>query len=402
MGGTLVYFGFKYKSNMELSYPGIRFYLAITLLLLVGFSCGKKETQPEHSTLQNLKEIPLTYAQGFSLYEIPGGYRLKTHFEPGLEQWYEIRTTASPDSRPLPEGTQTIFAGSRKIVLTATTQIPHLTYLGATDRLLGFPNLDLISSPSVRKRIAGGKVVELGTGPSPDLEKIIAADPDWVMISGFGEIQKLTQRLDAADIPVVVNGEFLEPHPLGRAEWIKATGALLGELHAADSVFSAIEASYQAALAQTGSRAAEDRHSVLSGTLYKDIWYAPGKDSWVARLIRDAGGAYVFDQLEGSGSLALNYEFVLDRAGEASRWIGAADYASLSEMGNTNPKYQDFRAFSNGQVYTYTRNRGETGGLMYFEEGYLRPDWVLWDLIKILHPEKARDRDFHYFQRLHE
>lgn len=402
MGGTLVYFGIKCKSEMQLSYPGIRFYLAINLLLLVGFSCGEKEKQREDATALGIQEIPLTYAKGFSLYKTPGGYRLVTHFEPGLEKRYEIRAAASPDSLHLAEGTQTIFASSRKIVLTATTQIPHLTYLGAADRLLAFPNLDLISSPAVRKQIAAGKVVELGKGPSPDLETIIAADPDWVMVSGFGEVQKLTERLDAARIPVVVNGEFLEPHPLGRAEWIKATGALLGELEAADSIFSAIEANYQTARMQPGTTLEEDRPSVLSGTLYKDIWYAPGKDSWVAQLIRDAGGAYVFEQLEGSGSLALNYEFVLDHAGEASFWIGAADYASVSQMGNTNPKYQDFRAFSNGQVYTYTRNRGETGGLMYFEEGYLRPDWVLWDLIKILHPEKARDRDFHYFQRLHE
>ncbi|WP_375583433.1 ABC transporter substrate-binding protein [Cyclobacterium xiamenense] len=387
---------------MQRSYPGIHLYLAINLLLLAGFSCGEKAKRSEASSVSESNKIPMTYAQGFSLYKTARGYTLRTHFEPGLDQWYEIRTSATSDSLPLPKGSQPIFADSKKLVLTATTQIPHLTYLGAENRLLAFPNLDLISSPPVRKRIAAGQVIELGTGPSPDLEKIIAVDPGWVMVSGFGDVEKLTEKLKAASIPVVVNGEFLEPHPLGRAEWIKATGALLGELEAADSIFSRIETGYLAARTQAASKKGGNRPSVVSGTLYKDIWYAPGKDSWVAQLVRDAGGAYVFDHLKGHGSLALNYEFVLDHAREASYWIGAADFVSLDEMGNTNPKYRDFRAFSKGQVYTYTRNRGETGGLMYFEEGYLRPDWVLWDLIKILHPEKAMDRDFHYFQRLHE
>ncbi|MDN3688796.1 ABC transporter substrate-binding protein [Cyclobacterium jeungdonense] len=385
---------------MQLRPSGICFLCA--LLLAACFSCDNKEDSSETSLMENREEIPLSYAQGFSIYKVVSGYLLEIHPENGKEALFLIQDPSKAPGSEEPELTGTIPMGSKKIILTATTQIPHLTYLDAADRLMAFPNLDLISSPAITKRIASRKVIELGTGPSPDLERIIASDPDWVMVSGFGEVLNLADRLHAAKIPVVVNGEFLEAHPLGKAEWIKATGALLGKMEEADSIFSHIESNYLSASKITGSIPVENRPTVLSGTLYKDVWYAPGKDSWVARLIGDAGGNYVFQDLAGMGSLSLNYEYVLEKARAANLWIGAADHASLSQMGEQNPKYKNFQAFQTNEVYTYTLKKGETGGLMYFEEGYLRPDWVLLDMIKIMYPEEAGDHDFHYFQRLDE
>lgn len=387
---------------MSLPPSGFRFLWAIGLFLSACFSCDHKGRSSETSRMENSEEIPLAYAQGFSIFNVASGYLLEIHPKQGKTDRFLIQDPSKPSTTKLPGLTGTIPMGSKKIILTATTQIPHLSYLGAADRLMAFPNLDLISTPAVRKKISSGEVTELGTGPSPDLERIIAAEPDWVMVSGFGEVLNLAERLNAAKIPVVVNGDFLETHPLGKAEWIKVTGALIGKLEEADSIFSHIASNYLKASNITSAFPAENRPTVLSGTLYKDVWYAPGKDSWVAGLIGDAGGNYVFQHLEGTGSLSLNYEYVLEKARKAKLWIGAADHASLSQMGEQNPKYRNFDAFQENEVYTYTLKKGETGGLMYFEEGYLRPDWVLRDMIKIIHPDKAPDHSFHYFQKLDE
>ena len=387
---------------MLLSLSGTRFTCAFCLLLAICFSCNKKEHTTENSLVENRVEIPLSFAHGFSLYSIPSGYLLEIRTENGNKELFLVHHPEKVPAVDIPGITAAIPMGSKNIVLTATTQIPHLTYLNAAERLIAFPNLDLISSPTIRKRIANDELIELGRNPMPDMEKIIAAEPDWVMVSGFGEVLQLADRLKAAKIPVLVNGEFLETHPLGKSEWIKATGALLGKLDEADSIFSHIEDNYLSAAKNTASLPKEKRPTVLSGTLYKDVWYAPGKDSWMARLIHDAGGNYVFRDLEGSGSLTLNYEYVLERAREASLSIGAADFSSLTKMGEQNSKYKNFRSFLTNEVYTYTLKKGETGGLMYFEEGYLRPDWVLQDMIKIVHPEKSRDQLSHYFQRLDE
>lgn len=387
---------------MQLSLSGIRLTCALGLLLAICFSCNNKKRSSGNSLAENRKEIPMSYARWFSLFRVPAGYLLEIRNEKGQKDLFLIQDPKKVPAADIPGIKATVPMGSNKIILTATTQIPHLTYLNAADRLIAFPNLDLISSPAIRKRIANDELIELGINPMPDIEKIIAAEPDWVMVSGFGEVLNLADRLKAAKIPVLVNGAFLEAHPLGKAEWIKASGALLGKLDEADSIFSYIEDNYLSAAKNTASIPIQNQPTVLSGTLYKDVWYAPGKDSWVAKLIHDAGGNYVFHHLEGTGSLSLNYEYVLESAREADIWIGAADYASLTQMDEQNSKYKNFHSYLANEVYTYTLKKGATGGLMYFEEGYMRPDWVLLDMIKILHPEKAGNHIFHYYQRLDE
>jgi iron complex transport system substrate-binding protein len=134
--------------------------------------------------------------------------------------------------------------------------------------------------------------------------------------------------------------------------------------------------------------------------MYQDIWYAPGAESWGAQILQNAGGDYVFSDQTGSGSLQLNYEFVLDRAAEAEVWIGSADFPDVKTMGSNEPRYRNFQAWKTGQIYTYTAKKGATGGLEYFELGYVRPDLILKDLIKILHPELLPEYELYFYQKL--
>ena len=98
----------------------------------------------------------------------------------------------------------------------------------------------------------------------------------------------------------------------------------------------------------------------------------------------------------------MNYEYVLDKALGADFWIGSADFPSIQKMGESEPRYQAFEAWKKGKVYSYTQKRGATGGLEYFELGYMRPDLILKDLIKILHPELLPDYELYFYQQLHE
>ncbi|WP_114749388.1 ABC transporter substrate-binding protein [Pleomorphovibrio marinus] len=288
----------------------------------------------------------------------------------------------------------------KKIVLTSTSQVPHLDMLGVPELLAGFPNLDLVSTASIRERIEEGKIQELGKGPLPNAELLLDLEPDWVMVSSLGDDPKLVELCQRAGVPAVLNGEYLERHPLGRAEWIKLTGALTGQEAKADSVFNTIKEEYQRALRAVAEEKQLQRPSVLSGVMYQDIWYAPGGDSWAADLLEKAGGDYLFKDQKRKGSTELSYEFVLDRALEADFWIGAADHVSLEEMEKSNHRYAAFKAFKKRKVYTYTAKKGETGGLMYFEEGYMRPDLVLKDLIKIFHPHLLPEHSLYFYTAL--
>jgi iron complex transport system substrate-binding protein len=289
---------------------------------------------------------------------------------------------------------------SERIVLTATTHIPHLDLLGKSNCLIGFPNLDLISSAVIRERIDAGKIMDLGKGPQANLEKIIELQPDWMMVSTMGEDLKHFEVLKKAGIPVLFNGEYMEQHPLGRAEWIKFTGLLLGKFEEASAIFDKIERNYTDAQNLTAKIPSDKRPTVLSGTMYKDIWYAPGNESWGSILLKEAGGKYVFEEEKGTGSVQLSYEHVLSKALDADFWIGAADYSSLRHMSGTDKRYTAFQAIKNKKVYTYTQKKGATGGILYFEEGYVRPDLILLDLVKILHPELAPNHSLYFYTLL--
>ncbi|SDZ57267.1 iron complex transport system substrate-binding protein [Rhodonellum ikkaensis] len=290
----------------------------------------------------------------------------------------------------------------QKLIVTSTTHIPHLDFLNASDRLIGFPDLDLISSEQTRRLIDGGKIQDIGSGAKSNIEMMIDLEPDWVMISTLGEDLKNLELLKAAGIPVVINGEYVEQHPLGRAEWIKFTGVLLGKFDEASAIFSQIEKDYLEAIATTKDIEKNEKPSVMAGVMYKDVWYVPGNDSWGAQLLQAAGGNYVFEAQKGSGSIQLSYEYVLDLAQESEFWLGASDFKSLEAMASADNRYIHFESFQKGNIYSYTSKKGPTGGIEYFELGYMRPDLILKDLIKILHPELLPEYSLYFYSRLDE
>jgi iron complex transport system substrate-binding protein len=368
-------------------------YLGWGLLL---FSCGETKTE-------NLlkKSVPLDFAIGFQLFQGEGFWEIEvSQGYAGSSDTYRYLVLDSGVQVNSNGYDAVVQLPIDAVVLTSTTQVPHLDALGQTDLLIGFPQTDLISSTTARARIAAGKVKELGAGPSANPELVLELQPDWIMISTLGEDLRYLDIFKQAGIPALINGEYVEQNPLGRAEWIKFTGVLLGKYSEALAQFEQIKKDYLEAEVLASSLTEKDKPKVLSGVMYQDIWYAPGGESWAAQLLEKAGGSYVFGKEGAAGSLQLNYEVVLDQGTSAPIWIGAADFASLEEMGKIEPRYQAFAAWKTGEVYTYTAKKGATGGLEYFELGYLRPDLILKDLIKILHPELLPGYEPYFYQKL--
>src|SRR5690606_11160881 len=139
------------------------------------------------------------------------------------------------------------------------------------------------------QRIDQGLVVELGKGPVANIEMVVDFDPDLVMYSSLGENLEQLKILEKAGIPLILNAEYTEQNPLGRAEWSKFTGALTGRYEKAVEVFEEIEESYLSLKASISSRPEEEQPTVISGMMYKDIWYAPAAENWGALFFADAG-----------------------------------------------------------------------------------------------------------------
>lgn len=287
---------------------------------------------------------------------------------------------------------------ARRIILTSTTHIPSMESLGMDDRIVGFPGLDLISSPKTRKRMEAGEIRELGANEQLNTELVLSLQPDLVIGFGVNGAPGAYRTLEASGIPVVYNGDWMEENPLGKAEWIQFFGLLLGREEQASRSFGSVERAYQEArdLAAT----AGTTPTVLSGALYRDVWYLPGGGSWAAQFIRDANARYLWEDTPQAGSLSLSLESVLEKGSQAEFWVSPSQYTSYEEMALANAHYGQFRAFRERKVISYAATRGPGVGLLYFEEGPGRPDLILKDLIFWLHPGLLKDYEPVFFKPL--
>tara|TARA_R110002051_G_scaffold218373_1_gene282225 strand:- start:2229 stop:3344 length:1116 start_codon:yes stop_codon:yes gene_type:complete len=272
-----------------------------------------------------------------------------------------------------------------KIVVTSTTHIPALEALGVENTLIGFPNAEYVSSEKTRTRIEKNLVQELGNNEAINAEMVIALQPDVVVGFSIDNRNKAYSTIQNSNIPVVYNGDWTEETPLGKAEWIKFFAPFYHLEEKADSIFKEIETNYNQA--KQLALQAKNRPSVLSGALYKDVWYLPGGKSWASNFISDANATYLWESSEETGSLSLSLESVLDQAKEADFWISPSQFISYEQLEEGNRHYTQFKAFKEQKIFTFANSKGATGGLLYYELAPNRPDLVLKDLIHIFHPE---------------
>ena len=140
--------------------------------------------------------------------------------------------------------------------------------------------------------------------------------------------------------------------------------------------------------------------TVVVGAPFGGTWWVPGGRSYMARLLADAGAAYPWAHDTTRGSLNLDLEAVLAKAGGAEVWINGGEWKDLSDARAQDDRFALFRAFREGNVWNNDRIRCADGGRDYFETGAARPDWVLADLIAILHPELLPGHAMHWYRRL--
>ncbi len=284
------------------------------------------------------------------------------------------------------------------IVVTSTTHIPALESLGVDEKLIAFPDTQYISSEKTRKRIASGNIKELGNNESLNTEMVIELNPDLVVGFSINNQNKAYETIQSSNIPVVYNGDWTEESPLGKAEWIKFFAPFFQKEKAADLIFDDIEKSYLQAksLAETANK----KPSVISGALYKDVWYTPGGKSWAAQFLKDANANYIWANTSETGSLSLSWEAVLEIGQHSQFWIGPAQFTSYKNLEEGSLHYRQFDAFKNKKVFSFAKTVGATGGLWYYELAPQRPDIVLKDLIHILHPELLPDYQPYFFKPL--
>ena len=368
----------------------------LLILLLLFISCTSKKGDAS----QKRNDIVIKYAQGFSVKQ-EGNSKLVTITYPyqGATEGYTYLLVPKGEQAPQHESkTQVISVPIDNMVCTSTTHIPLLDYLGESDKLIGFPTTDYISSEKMRKRIDEGKITELGIDKGMNLELLFTLKPSvvmsYTMTKDLGQLKKVTEL----GIPVIINAEYLEKHPLGRAEWIKFMALFFNKEKQADSVFNIIEEEYLKTEALANQSA--HRPTVMSGVVYGDVWYIPGGQNYAARLLKDAGSEYLWANDATTGYLELSFESVFNTAKNADVWVGVGSFKTLAEIKAADERYAQFNSFIKGSVYTYNARLGAKGGSEFLELGYLRPDYILKDLVKITHPELLPEYQLFFHKKL--
>ena len=371
--------------------------LILFSLLVLGLTQCKKTQNIAKATVN---ENEIIHAEGFSLVEYDDFSILKVkNTYPESEETFTY--VLHKENIIVPDSLKQFIAIQipiQKIIVTSTTHIPSLEMLGVENTLVAFPTLKYISSETTRERIDLGKVREIGKNNSLNTEVILDINPDVIVGFSVDGDLKTYKNLEKSGQKIIFNADWTEKTPLGKAEWIKFFGALYDKKEKANLEFETIEESYNKALKL--AKKAEIKPTILSGAIYEDQWFLPQGDSWAALFLKEANGNYLWADTEGTGSLALSFETVLDKAKDADFWIGPGQFTSIEEIIKDNPNYKFFKAVETKNVYSYSSKKGKTGGIIYYELAPNRPDLVLKDIIKILHPEVLPNYELFFFEQL--
>lgn len=310
---------------------------------------------------------------------------------------YLLADREKPLPEHLPEGT-VVRTPLQKSVIYSSVHCSLWSELDELKGIGGVCGLEYIKLPQIQEGCRNGSIVNVGNSMNPDIERIIDLRPDAILLSpfensgGYGRVGKL-------NIPIIECADYMETSALGRAEWMRLYGLLLGKEAQADSLFAGIEKEYLTLTQQVKSQNLK-RPTVISEMKNSSAWYIPGGNSTMGRLYQDAGADYVFASLSNSGSVPLAFETVFDRGGNADIWLikyNQPQDKTYSELERDYAPYARFKAFQDRKVYGCNTNH-----VPFYEESPFHPELLLKDLIKIFHPELLPDYDFKYFSNLAE
>ena len=272
-----------------------------------------------------------------------------------------------------------------------------LDAIGETERIVGVSGIDFISNPEIRKH--RDEIGDVGYDGNVNYERLLALEPDIVLLYVVNGASAMEGKLRELGIPFMYVGDYVEESPLGKAEWMVALGELTDRRRDAAERFSDMADAYNSLSNYVAGQGLEEP-KVMLNTPYGDSWFMPPVQSYMATLISDASGEYIFKENNSDSSVPIDMEEAYRLTANAWRWINVSNVSSLDELKRLYPKFADTRPVVNGDVYTNTLRTTPEGGNDFYESGIVHPDLILCDLIKIMHPELLADKEFTYYRKL--
>ena len=334
---------------------------ALALGLLSGCSSTKQAeaaTGPDWSTLTVQRQVPLAYANQFSLTEYDQGYTL-------LDIPTSGRFLIVPEGAGVPTGLDEdvvpLYAPLDRIYMAATSAMDYCRALDGIDSIrLSCLNADGWYIQEAKDALNSGAMLFAGKYSAPNYELIFAEKCDLAIESTMiYHSPEVKEQLEKLGVPVLVERSSYEEDPLGRMEWIKVYGALLGRLDEAEALFEAQAGAVEPLMDQPKTdKTVAFFYITTTGTVN-----VRKSNDYVPRMIGLAGGTYVFSDLDSGSALStvnMTMESFYDGARDADLLIYNStidgELFTLEELLQKSPFLKDFKAVQDGNVWCTGKN----------------------------------------------
>lgn len=294
------------------------------------------------------------------------------------------------------------LAGKSKVGVMSAVFSGMIELLNCENRIVCVDDTRFLSTPGCRRRIKKGELEAVAAGGTLNKEKLLNIKPHWVVAYFIDKReQENWQQIEKAGIPVIFCQNYLENHPLGRAEWIRAFGWLLGIPEQAETEFRTIEEHYRQT-ADAVKAIQGETPTVFCNAPYSGIWDVPAGDSYMARLLADAGADYLWKGQAGTGKITLDIEKVFQKAAVADYWINPGACTTQQCLTSMDKRLGMFEAVKTRSVYNATAMTTAEGANAWWDYAVVRPDLALNDLAHLFHPGFLGETEykFIFFERL--
>ena len=326
-----------------------------------------REIAQELAGMKYDHSLELQYADQFAVDYYEGGYALITIA--GGERFLLV-----PEDKEAPEGLDADISVIQKpeqnIYLVATSAMDLFCALDGLDSIsLSGTNADGWYIDKAKKAMEDGDIAFAGKYSAPDYELILSKNCDLAIESTMIYHQpEVQEKLEKFGIPVLVEHSSYESHPLGRTEWIKLYGVLLGKEDQAQKIF-------QEQVDKLKSVEDSENTGKTVAFFYINSMGAANvrkSNDYVSKMIELAGGEYIFhDPAEDDNALStmnMQMEEFYAKAKDADYIIynstidGELD--SIDELLAKSSLLADFKAVKDGNVWCTGQNLfQETMGL---------------------------------------
>lgn len=309
----------------------------------------------------------------------------------------ELFIARGGESAPAGFTGQVLRGEPSRIICMSSTHIAMLDAVGAVERIVGVSAIDYITNDYITTN--RHRTGDVGYEGNIDYELVVALHPDLVLLYGLNGASSMESKLRELRIPFAYVGDYLEESPLGKAEWIIAVGEIAGLRAEAEAIYTEIPKRYNA-LKERVAAAGGKAPAVMLNTPYGDAWFMAPMTSYMAQLIADAGGDYLYKKNTSTRSLPIDMEEAALLVSQADIWLNVGNISTLAELQRSLPRFADARCVGTGNVWNCNRRTNAAGGNDYWESGIVRPDVILSDLVKIFHPELLPDRKLYYYRHI--